>query len=708
MRMKYPYLTDSNFLNIVDNQRIKQYYIKITILDWDENPIQDIQGKVTTGNITIDGSSSIRRTASLTFVAEEIDNIFQVENLISINKKVYMQIGFVNTTNLYTDYKIIYFPLGYYVIINPSISQDQGGVFISLQLKDKMCLLNGQCGGTLPAAVVFDNYETIDENGDYIVERPTIYQIIRQLVNHFGGEQLGKIIISDLDTRIKQAMQWTSSSPLYFVQKGSQYELTINSSYYQELLDDGWTDILGSPFEYGNDVGYIYTDFTFPGDLIGDIGESVTNILDKIIGVLGNYEYFYDVNGNFIFQQIKNYLNNSQTKYILDEANNNILVADYIANLREFGSLFSENYLLDMSKGKSVYNFNDSSLIQSYSNAPFYEDIKNDFIVWGLKTTSTGMEIPIRYHLAIDKKPATGNIYKVFAYTDPQTELIGYHCPINFTSQNNFPEKGAAGVFYLDQSTEKIYQWKQNAEGDYGYVQIGSTMIEVKTKDWRTQLYFQGVAAEPYGTKSNYYYTELKEEWPKLFTLKKIGDYYEDQFQEYVIKNPEELDFFLDFIDTSSKISQFQINNIGRRTKTLSEDKNVNCVFEPQIPDIILLPRALSSDESSEMGKMRQEADQRGQTWWQIDDNIYNSLTLGGTFNSGYQVVRQLLHQYTSYNESITLTCLPIYYLEPNTRIHIQNPKSSIYGDYMIKSISFSFDNGSLMTINTTKAFEKI
>ena len=708
MRVKYPYLTDSNFLNIVDRQRIKQYYVKITILDWHENPIQDIQGKITSGNITIDGSSSIRRTASLTFVAQDTDNVLDVENLISINKKIYMQIGFINMTNLYTDYKIIYFPLGYYVIINPSITQDQNGVTISLQLKDKMCLLNGQCGGTLPAAVVFDNYETIDENGDYVVERPTIYQIIRQLVNHFGGEQLGKIIISDLDTRVKQVMQWTSSSPLYFVQKNAQYEITVSSDYYQELLDDGWSDVLGSPFDYGSDVGYIYTDFTFPGDLIGDIGQSVTNILDKIIGVLGNYEYFYDVNGNFIFQEIKNYLNNSQTKYILDEANNNILVADYIANLRQFGGLFSEDYLLDMSKGKSVYNFDDSTLIQSYSNTPFYEDIKNDFVIWGLRTTSTGTEIPIRYHLAIDKKPKTGNIYKVFAYTDPQTGLTGYHCPIGFASQSHFPKKGAAGAFYLDKSTGKIYEWKENAAGAYVYTQIGSQMIQVKTKDWRTQLYLQGVAAEPYGTDSNYYYTELKEEWPKLFTLKKVGDYYEDQMQDYVTKNPEELDFFLDFIDTSSKISQFQVNNIGRRTKTLSEDKNVNCIFQPQIPDIILLPRTSSSDASSEMGKMRQEADQRGQTWWQVDDSIFNSLSLGGMFNSGYQIIRQLLHQYTSYNESVTLTCLPIYYLEPNTRIHIQNPKSLIYGDYMIKSLSFSFDNGGLMTINTTKAFEKI
>ena len=708
MRIQYPYLTNSSFLDIVNKLKIKQHYVKITILDWNENPIQDVQGRITSGNITIDGSSILRRTASLTFIAEDINDIFDVDNLISINKKIYMQIGFVNGTDLYHEYKMIYFPLGYYVITSSSITQDQNGIFISLQLKDKMCLLNGECGGTLPAAVVFDNYITINDLGQEVIERPSIYQIIRQLVNHFGGQQLGKIIISDLDTRVKQVMQWTSSSPLYFVQKDNQYQLTTNANYYQELLGQGWHDILGSPFQYGNDVGYIYTDFTYPGDLIGDMGESVTDILDKIIEVLGNYEYFYDINGNFIFQEIKNYLNNSQTKYILDEANNNILVADYIANLRQKGDILAEDYLLDMSKGKSVFDFEDSTLIQSYSNTPFYEEIKNDFIIWGIKTTSTGTQIPIRYHLAIDKKPQTGNIYKVFEYTDSEMGLTGYHCPITFSSYNNFPQKGAVGVFYLDQSSGKIYEWKKDANDIFQYTQIGSSMIQVRTKDWRTQLYFQGVAAQPYGTASNYYYTELKEEWPKLFTLKQVGEYYEDEMQEYVTKNPEQLNFFLDFIDTSSKISQFQINSIGRRTKVLSEGKNVNCIFEPQIPDIILLPITESSDDNTEMGKMRQEAEDRGQTWWQIDDSIYSFLSIGGVLNSGYQIIRQLLYEYTSYNENITITCLPIYYLEPNTRIHIQNPKSSIYGDYMIKSISFSFDNGSLMTINSTKAFEKI
>ena len=53
---------------------------------------------------------------------------------------------------------------------------------------------------------------------------------------------------------------------------------------------------------YGDDVGYIYTDFTYPGELIGNAGETVVSVLDKIKSVLGNYEYFYDIDGNFRFQ----------------------------------------------------------------------------------------------------------------------------------------------------------------------------------------------------------------------------------------------------------------------------------------------------------------------------------------------------------------------------------------------------------------------
>ena len=92
-------------------------------------------------------------------------------------------------------------------MINPSLSHSIDGTNISLALKDKMCLLNGECGGVIPASTRFDEYETLDENGEWVIEKPRIAQIIRECVNHFGGEQLSKILISDIDDRIKMVMK---------------------------------------------------------------------------------------------------------------------------------------------------------------------------------------------------------------------------------------------------------------------------------------------------------------------------------------------------------------------------------------------------------------------------------------------------------------------------------------------------------------------
>ena len=39
--------------------------------------------------------------------------------------------------------------------------------------------------------------------------------------------------------------------------------------------------------------------------------EYLCTILDKIKNLLGNFEYYYDLDGNFIFQEVKNYLNNT-------------------------------------------------------------------------------------------------------------------------------------------------------------------------------------------------------------------------------------------------------------------------------------------------------------------------------------------------------------------------------------------------------------
>lgn len=669
--IRYDYLNDSSFLKEIDKMRIKEQYVKITVLNFQEQPIQEIQGKIISGNLNIDGRSAIRRTCNLTMIADAVsNNLTSIDNtVISINKKIRLEIGFLNNTSKYKDFEILWFPLGVYVIINSSLSNGTSGTTIALQLKDKMCLLNGECGGTLPTSVTFHEYETIDENGQYIIVRPTIYQIIQEVVNHFGGEQLGKIIISDIDTRVKHVMKWTGSSPLYIKEEYgdgvAQFTPTTNASMVQG------TDY--KMYEYGYDIGYIYTDFIYPGELIGDAGNSVCDILDKIKNTLGNYEYFYDIDGNFVFQEIKNYLNTTQTKVDLDKINKN-------------------DYIVDFSKGKSVYTFDNSVLITSFSNSPQYLNIKNDFIVWGLKENANGNSIPIRYHLAIDEKPETGNTYQCFKYEDPNDKINKIKCPLIFESKNDFPLIGTEGTFYMDASTKEIFNW--NAKNKT-YSLITVDLQEITTSDWRTELYLSGVSSEPYATHSNYYYTELLNEWPKLYDVE------QGKFYEKVLKTPSDIDYFLDFIDSASALSELSISNIGRRQKVIVDDK-INCIFEPEIPNLILLN---TGDEDIE--ELRKECELKGEDFVQMDAAMFKMVAGGGNFNSAYNLVRELLYQSTSYNECISVTSIPVYYIEPNTRITVNDAKSGIFGDYMINSISLPLDINGMMTLSCTRALER-
>ena len=728
MNTKYPYLLDTQFLKDFDNLQLKEQFVKITILDWREKPLIDIQGNAVSGSLNVDGDSSVRRTCNLTFttIDKQID-ITDINNIISINKKVRLEVGFTNTTDKYLEYPILWFPMGVFVIINPSISNSNSGITISLQMKDKMCLLNGECGGVLPASVTFDEYETIDENGNDVISRPTIFQIIQEVVHHFGGEQLGKIIITDLDTRAKQVMKWVGVKSLYVIKtivKGNEpvYFYTTDLNECLKLCEKNNSSFV--EYNTGDDIGYRYVDLTYPSELVGAAGDSVVTILDKIKETLGNFEYFYDLDGNFVFQEKKNFLNTTPATTFLETLENN-----------------PEMYLKDTSKGYTSYRFDNANIITSYSNSPQYNMIKNDLIVWGVRKNSDGKEFPIRYHLAIDKKPEIDKAHDVYFIENPETGIKEPVIP-NFNFCNKTQDELEQ---YLKQSgnfkTGTIFEYKKRSTSPNTVIGVwDNSSFSLKTlldelncfrivsSDWRTELFLQGLEAENDGTDSNYYYSELKNEWLKLYDLraKKITEYsrigkygkyrdttgetayYLGAFKKTTLDKTSNIDYWLDFIDTPFNIGQLSVDNIGRRTKVLN-DNNVNCIFDKDIPDCILIKKEYQIDNSdSTVRQDRNECLGNGQQFCQVGDEIFDSLAIGGRLNSAFVAIQDLLYQHTGYNESISLNCLPIYYLEPNTRIYVQDHASGIVGDYVITSFSLPFDVSSTMTISANKALDKI
>jgi hypothetical protein len=142
----------------------------------------------------------VRRTVNLTVAASAaVNDLTNIDNEISINKKIKVEIGLKNpfTNTVYE--KILWFPMGVFTISTANISLGTNGCNISLTAKDKMSKLDGTVGGSLLTTIEFHVREELDSEGQIKLTYPTIYQIIMEAVHHYGEEDLQNIFIDDID-----------------------------------------------------------------------------------------------------------------------------------------------------------------------------------------------------------------------------------------------------------------------------------------------------------------------------------------------------------------------------------------------------------------------------------------------------------------------------------------------------------------------------
>lgn len=131
--------------------------------------------------------------------------------------------------------------------------------------------------------------------------------------------------------------------------------------------------------ELGDTPGYRLSSLVYGDELKASIGESITSVLDKIKNKFVSFEYFYNVDGKFVFQQKKEYLN---TKWSVNDEDNQTLYLNSIDN--------------DIAR----FNLASNAIISAISNNPKITELKNDFSVWGSREN---LSVHMRY--AIDKKP---------------------------------------------------------------------------------------------------------------------------------------------------------------------------------------------------------------------------------------------------------------------------------------------------------------
>ena len=607
------------------SQNVKTVYSAIELLSWDETSLGEIQGEITGGNVSLTGDSAIRRTLSMSMAISDTSNydITTVDSHIALNKKVKIKIG-VQTPS---EDEVYWFNLGVYLLTGANTSHDiNSGATLSITAIDKMGMLSGDVSGQIQTPVELHiTYDTYVEDGEikYTSRILRMDEIIRYAVVGLGGENPAKVIINDVPAQIRSAVAYTGKYPMYLDEVFNPWlpdELGVVVHPEYGVLDKNNPPSGFRVIENGNYVGYELTDFIYPGDLVKQPGDTITSILDDIKNVLGNYEYFYDTDGNFIFQEIKNYRDTSFSTLV---------------------DLDNDSYTADFSRTPFVFSFKDKHIISTYNNAPDWKNIKNDYVVWGLP--KTGSSEPIMYHLAIDKKPVLPP-----SYTEPwQKYLIDY--------------------------------------GDQAILEGNQEGVVVTDID-----------------PGRYYY-ELKGKFSQVYNLEDTEEEKQGWKEDY-----SSFTYYLDFINEDSEFGQYSINTIGKRTISLVDD-NVTMMYPPNVPDIIILLTAKDNESDSDnreqmayLNKVGLQFTQIPHEKWGVD---FKSLPVG---KDAFGVIRELLFYHTTYNETISLTSIPMYFLDVNQLIEVEDDKTNIYGNYLIKSISIPLGESGAMSVTGIRSTSRI
>lgn len=785
-------LLDSELLEKIDNTNNKTLYARIIALNWNEEPIEEIEGRVTSGSISLDGQSSVRRSCSLSMIAEDV-NI--TDFYWGLKTKFSLEIGVTN--ELISE--PLWFPQGKFMITEFSTSYSTSGFSINISGQDKMSLLNGTLGGELTAQVDFAQEEvydvqyveqTIEKNyytahtyyiknpqGDYVLsdneynenvhyfqkeitstlELLPIKTIIREAVHTYAQEPYHNIIINDLDDVGLELLESRADSPIYFLfeSKDNCRNVTLNgnmncicadsgeittlgdlSKEYIYNLVDGFDDhvkpvrfdqLSGEYYvavvEEGQTAGYRLTDLTYTGELIGNVGENIVSaVLEPIVNMLGDYEYFYNIDGQFVFQKKGTYLNTSWDS-LIDTGDD----------------VYAENAALAK---KVIYNFEGNKLIQSISNNPQLTNIKNDYSVFGVREGLNDAEIIIHARIAIDDKPerycSFDNILYQTSTADPVSSSMQ---PI---------AKTAIWQEIIFQMAIDYYE--HSHEDDFLYLLERNNTFTSETGETICTCRHGVTGYEQYYIDMEGFWRQLYDPDPEI-TYESSGGYYEEveqpvedsnvtgaferviQWKEYsedktklscnfflpksmqlegqddenftdnpdlvywnknLVYAPELMNFWIDFLDTTGELAKYSVKALGVRAKAIN-DSDINSIYYRDTPDVIFF------NGLEEYNQYTAE-NITGYTYVIMPNKVENMFKISAQGKSAKDEIDTQMYSCTYGQDSISLTTIPIYYLEPNQLIQVRDEQSGINGEYLVNRMSISLTYNGMMSIDASKA----
>ena len=816
--MKANPLLDNIFLEKLFTAYDREIYAKITALNFDELPTEEISGKVTGGSINVDGTSACRRTCSLTLVANEV-NIN--DYYWGLNTKFELQIGLTNRIDeKYPE--IIWFKEGIYLITTFSTALGTSNYTINIQGKDKMGLLDGTIGGTLTAlSYDFGREDYIDENGVSHRRKLPIRDIVTELIHEYAHEPWENIIVQDLDDFGVELLQYrgTATNPLYLffninsqeveqmtldgsftVYKGRQISCAISNienivfevndkgeevkgKYYN--LNELYTVSNPTAFKLnrndkeenyyiikittGQTCGYRMTDITYAGDLIANVGETVVSVLDKICKMLGDFEYYYDTEGKFIFKRKNQYIYKSFNHHTTTESSQS-----YVEN---------SAYI-----SPTVWDFTGSTLVTSFNNTPNLSELKNDYSLWGTRKSLTGNDLPVHLRYAIDKKPTYYKTLRGDAYgttmfrdqiRDEITKEVHREMDIVINDNPNFTyvnggmdyneiinrrvEEKLKDIIIVDWR-EIIYQMAIDYRRFNHCDDFGLKVQEVNGKQ------FDGKYIYPRGvTGYEQYYIDMEGFWRQIYCPQ--YDYTTITLSENQYINAKPGEYFVKYWNTDDEncyearylykditTADLTYNDISNGVlHTVSSPYNLTTTYyykpDPKEwidgwnPIVNNSPESLNFwfdflDDGGDIERYgtsfvgdRPKAvndsmiksiyfretptliftdniakiDKKlGYSYLQYSPAMASLFTMSAQGKDAIDVLYEHLYKNSYCIESVTVNALPIYHLEPNNMINILDTRAGINGTYVMTKFTLPLTYNGTMSITATKAVEEI
>lgn len=675
------------FLQQLDAYPHKTTHIRLIAIDYLDRPIEAIEGRVTSGNISISGESAIQRTCSLSIVAAEGSHI--TDSSWAFKNKFKVEIGVENDID--PSYEpIIWFKQGTFIVKSFSKNvQKDGSISVSISGMDKMCMLNGNIGGTLLSDVNFGEIDEVQANGTVITSKVELYTLIQQAIQQFGNERLENIIINDLPKYGYELWTYRGDEPMYMLRTagkdgqivnfttdqsaslGGMLCSTIPKYYSTNTLDPTYNDDAYNlngynivKIEYGETGGYAPTPMVYAGDLIENAGSTVTTVLDKIAKMLGAYEYFYNVEGQFVFQRKKNYIQEifSPTDGVVSMPT--VLVSPY------------------------SYEFNDKSLMTSLSYTPAIDKIKNDFAVWGTTKGNGGAELPIHARCAIQVKP---------------TKYVSFS-GVEYIASDSYDSSNAQSI--KCDWRELIYQMaddflKNNAKQEFIPTIMANNPILSSVPQGENPVQVRN-------GKTGYeqYYTDINGFWRQLYNPSPTAEeeelYYKKDFNDHmnwrcwnksIHTDPNSLKFWFDFLDPGTgELSQYSVEKIGDRPK-VNNSSTVKTIYYKDIPQVLFIPPMKANETFEDMPALSR---------MNITPETEELFTVSTQGISAIEQLNVEINNNACLGEGISFSTLPIYYLLPNTRIKVLGE------DYLLTSISFAFGNNANMNLSGSKIMKSI